>query len=196
MKTKKRDKAKSQNRILQAGLEVFSERGYDAATTKMVAERAGLNESLIQRYFGGKAGLLSAVNRMSMQAMMAQVPYPPRQTPEEEIFHCMKHKMEHDGKNLPFVRVIISRVLIDEQLRKEMLPPPKRFFLQDRLEEFKKNNQIASDVNIQAIVEIIMSQSFIVGMLERIMFQHSNQECLKQFRIFAHVIARGIAPQP
>ena len=35
--------------------------GYDAATTREVAQAAGVNEQLIQRYFGGKAGLLLAI---------------------------------------------------------------------------------------------------------------------------------------
>ena len=40
---------------------VFAKRGYDAATTREVAQAAGVSEQLIQRYFGGKAGLLRAV---------------------------------------------------------------------------------------------------------------------------------------
>lgn len=194
MTTKKRNKAESQNRILQAGLAVFSEYGYDAATTKMIAARAGLNESLIQRYFKSKAGLLAAVNEISVKAMLAQKPYPPQQNLEDEIFQFLKTKMEQDCANLPFVQVIISRVLIDKELRKEMLPPPKSFFFHDRLESFKEAGLIARDVDIRSLTQIIMSQSFVVGMLERIMFQRSNQECLKQFRAFAHIMARGLSP--
>ena len=47
--------------LLAAGVQVFAERGYDAATTREVAQAAGVNEQLIQRYFGGKAGLLLAI---------------------------------------------------------------------------------------------------------------------------------------
>jgi DNA-binding transcriptional regulator YbjK len=59
-KTKKRSRKKSSQRILQAALEIFSKVGYDAATTKMISKRAGLNESLIQRYFTSKSNLSSA----------------------------------------------------------------------------------------------------------------------------------------
>jgi len=197
METKKRNRTESQNRILQAGLAVFSEHGYDAATTRMIAARAGLNESLIQRYFKSKAGLLLAVNELSMKAMLAQKPYPPQADPESEIFQFMATKMEQDGKDLRFVRVIISRILIDEQLRAEMqrkFPPPSKTFLHDRLESFRHTGLIAKSIDIPALVRIIMSQSFIIGMQERIMFGRTKKECLEHFRFFAHIAAKGIAP--
>lgn len=46
--------------IVQAAGELFSERGYDGASTRDIAERAGVNVALINRYFGSKAGLFEA----------------------------------------------------------------------------------------------------------------------------------------
>jgi AcrR family transcriptional regulator len=46
---------------MAAATEVFAERGFEAATTKLVAQRAGYSEALIQNYFGGKEGPLLAV---------------------------------------------------------------------------------------------------------------------------------------
>jgi AcrR family transcriptional regulator len=53
----KRDKEKRQRSLIDAANAVFAEHGYDAATTRAVAERAGCSEGLIHRYFGGKRGL-------------------------------------------------------------------------------------------------------------------------------------------
>ena len=58
---RRRDKEATKAALLAAGVQVFAERGYDAATTREVAQAAGVNEQLIQRYFGGKAGLLLAI---------------------------------------------------------------------------------------------------------------------------------------
>jgi AcrR family transcriptional regulator len=52
----KRGEARSE--LLLAARELFAERGYQAATTKDIAERAGVSEVLIYRYFESKAGLL------------------------------------------------------------------------------------------------------------------------------------------
>ncbi|OBH11759.1 hypothetical protein A5692_09905 [Mycobacterium sp. E342] len=44
-------------RLLQAGLEVFAERGYAGASTKEISRRAKVAEVLLFRHFGNKDGL-------------------------------------------------------------------------------------------------------------------------------------------
>ena len=55
--TRKRDAEATADSILSAARQVFHERGYDGATTRDIAERAGVNMALIKRYFGSKLGL-------------------------------------------------------------------------------------------------------------------------------------------
>jgi len=43
--------------MLQAGLEAFSELGYDGASTREIASRAGVNQGLVNYYFGCKETL-------------------------------------------------------------------------------------------------------------------------------------------
>jgi AcrR family transcriptional regulator len=50
-------------RIISAALRVFGEQGYDRASTRQIAERAGINTPAIQYYFGGKQGLYTACTR-------------------------------------------------------------------------------------------------------------------------------------
>jgi TetR/AcrR family transcriptional regulator, regulator of cefoperazone and chloramphenicol sensitivity len=51
----------TRRRILGAALEVFASEGYDGASTRLLAERAGVNLPAIQYYFGSKEGLYRAV---------------------------------------------------------------------------------------------------------------------------------------
>jgi AcrR family transcriptional regulator len=44
--------------LLGAARELFAERGHRATTTRQIAERAGVSEELIFRYYGSKNGLL------------------------------------------------------------------------------------------------------------------------------------------
>ncbi len=46
--------------IIDAAIDLFAEKGYDATTTRDIAGAAALNISLISYYFGGKEGLLDA----------------------------------------------------------------------------------------------------------------------------------------
>lgn len=44
-------------RILNAAKKIFQAKGYDGATTREIADLAGINLTLINRYFGSKLGL-------------------------------------------------------------------------------------------------------------------------------------------
>ena len=48
-------------RLLEAGVDVFGKHGFDAATTRMIAEKAEVNIAAIPYYFNGKEGLYRAV---------------------------------------------------------------------------------------------------------------------------------------
>lgn len=48
-------------RVLDAAATLFAERGYQATTTRMIAETAGVNEVTVFRGFGNKQGVLAAV---------------------------------------------------------------------------------------------------------------------------------------
>jgi len=51
----------TRRRLLDAGLEAFGERGFDAVSTRDLAEKAGANQAAIPYHFGGKEGLYIAV---------------------------------------------------------------------------------------------------------------------------------------
>jgi AcrR family transcriptional regulator len=51
----------ARRRILEAALEMFAAEGYEGASTRQLADRAGVNLPAIQYYFGSKEGLFRAV---------------------------------------------------------------------------------------------------------------------------------------
>ncbi|WP_175609252.1 TetR/AcrR family transcriptional regulator [Streptacidiphilus griseoplanus] len=60
---RRRDSARSRERLLTAAGELFAERGFERTTTRDIAERAGVDAALIARYFGNKSGLYIAALR-------------------------------------------------------------------------------------------------------------------------------------
>ncbi|GIN21896.1 MAG TPA: TetR/AcrR family transcriptional regulator [Bacillus bacterium] len=48
-------------RILDAAIQLISEKGYAAATTRSIAELAGVNEVTVFRHYGNKQGILKAI---------------------------------------------------------------------------------------------------------------------------------------
>lgn len=49
--------AHTRKRVLEAGIELFAELGYERASTRAIARRAGVSLPALQYYFGGKEGL-------------------------------------------------------------------------------------------------------------------------------------------
>ena len=64
--------AQTRDSLLSAAIKVFGRDGFDAASTRAIAEVGGVNQALIGYHFGGKEGLYLAVfehiaDRMSLQ---------------------------------------------------------------------------------------------------------------------------------
>ncbi|MEU4313025.1 TetR family transcriptional regulator [Nocardia sp. NPDC024068] len=57
---RRRDAAATRVAILSAAQELFAERGYERATVRDIATRAGVNQALLFRYFGNKDELFRA----------------------------------------------------------------------------------------------------------------------------------------
>lgn len=53
--------------ILDAARATFAARGYEQTTVRAVAARAGIDASMVMRYFGSKAGLFTAAVTMDLQ---------------------------------------------------------------------------------------------------------------------------------
>ncbi|MEM6464822.1 MAG: TetR family transcriptional regulator [Pseudomonadota bacterium] len=69
---RKRNAKETAERIRWHAQAVFCEKGYDAATTREIAERAGVNIALIKRYFGSKLGLFeqSVIPELSLEPFL------------------------------------------------------------------------------------------------------------------------------
>jgi AcrR family transcriptional regulator len=52
--------ADTRAQLLDAARAVFAERGYDGATVRVIAERAGVDPAMVNHWFGGKEGLFTA----------------------------------------------------------------------------------------------------------------------------------------
>ncbi|MEU2711490.1 TetR family transcriptional regulator [Streptomyces sp. NPDC007205] len=69
-----RDARGTRLRILHAAGAVFAERGYEAATVRDIAGRAGVNQALIFRYFGSKQALLTEVMAQGGKEQLSSTP--------------------------------------------------------------------------------------------------------------------------
>lgn len=77
----------SRQRLIEAGLDLFSEAGFEGASTRAIAERAGTNISAIKYYFESKEGLYEAV----MEHVLGII-QPPLQPVRERVEAALARK--------------------------------------------------------------------------------------------------------
>lgn len=79
-------------RLLDAASELFAERGYERATVRDIAARAGANQALLFRYFGSKKALFGEVMARGGQEQL-------RTTPAERLFEvALRGMLARDGE--------------------------------------------------------------------------------------------------
>lgn len=68
------DQTDTKERLLDAALRVFAERGFHGASIRDICKCAGTNVSTINYYFHGKEKLYHAVVELAIQSLAAQIP--------------------------------------------------------------------------------------------------------------------------
>ncbi|HKT84039.1 MAG TPA: helix-turn-helix domain-containing protein [Solirubrobacterales bacterium] len=63
--------AEGKDLIVRAALRIFGERGIEAASLREVAKAAGVSPALVVHHFGGKEGLIDAVDETALEAFGA-----------------------------------------------------------------------------------------------------------------------------
>lgn len=78
-----RDGRRTRQALLDAAAELFTSEGYDRTTVRAIAERAGVNQALLFRYFGNKETLFARV--LTTQAMEVLHGGPPEELLERTL---------------------------------------------------------------------------------------------------------------
>ncbi|HET6509591.1 MAG TPA: helix-turn-helix domain-containing protein [Baekduia sp.] len=104
---RRRDAAATRQALLDAARELFDAHGFRGTTVRAIGERAGVDQALIARYFGGKAELYQAVldqDRLSVEptpsasataAAAAAEPPAERRSPRHVIDAMLRRVDEH-----------------------------------------------------------------------------------------------------
>ncbi len=166
---------------MRAGMEVFSAKGYDAATTREIAATAGANEALISRYFGGKRGLLEAIlthgEELVEEGRLPRFPHGVPFATAVGEFLCQYCNLLREHS--PFVRVAFSRILVDgdlanvnrEEFRRKYLPQ-----VVAELERLQVEGEIAADADLKALALVIFALEHAFGFLFQIVYELPIEE--------------------
>lgn len=175
----------TRQRILIAAAEIFAQKGYTRATTKAIAEAAGVNEVTIFRHFGSKRNLLSEmINQHSaLPDLSAFIESQLTGDFQQDLtrlgtifFKAITERKEAlrlmlcEAKELPELREVV--VQIPDQLRKVIT-----HYFEQKIEQgqLRKMN---SELMAQAFLGMFFSYGIAREMLESQITPHVPQETL------------------
>jgi len=115
---KKKNDTKTRDRILEAADELFGEHGFDAASTRLIAERCGVNKALIHYHFSSKRALFEAVlDRYYEQLQRALVPVLAGEAaPSDRFLLGIEGYMDFLAENPAFCRLVQREVVGEHHL--------------------------------------------------------------------------------
>ena len=181
----KHDKDGRQVCLIEAATQVFAEYGYDAATTREVAERAGCSEGLIHRYFGGKRGLLIAILDRKAETMTAErrSSLPARASLLAEVEQLLLWPLDQYWQNRSFMRVSVSQAAIDRDVGRTIGDRVNRVhveFIAERLHEHAAAGRLRPDVDIEATAMAISALNVSLGFFAQVAFEMDRDELQRQ----------------
>jgi len=161
--------------ILDAALELFSERGFYGTTVAMIAERAQVGAGTIYRYFADKEDLVNALFQHWKSAMMkAFLADLPTDLPPRRLFHELWHRFARFSQDNPLVLTFLEfhyhASYLSEASRRLCDGFHDHFF---QVFEELRQKQITKDVPPELVLAVItgafggVEKAFQSGELER-----------------------------
>ena len=104
--------------ILDAARATFAARGYEQATIRAVAARAGVDASMVMRYFGSKAGLFMSAVSMDMEVPdLRSTPASRRGELLVRLFVSRWEDPARDDEMIALIRTAVTSEIVAEQLQ-------------------------------------------------------------------------------
>lgn len=100
-----------QDRMINAALKVFSERGYKGASTDDIVKEAGISKGLLFHYFTNKIGLYTFIYDYSTRYMMLELTTTVNADEHDffEIYKQMEAAKMQVLKNYPYMQEFLNR---------------------------------------------------------------------------------------
>ena len=181
-------------RILEAARKVFADFGFRGATTRRIADAAGVNEVTLFRIFGSKAALISeALNTGATETAGPSLPDVP-DDPERELTAWCRAQLQHLRASSALIRTSMGEAEERPELSACACDAPTRASqgLMAYLTRLRKQGRIAPDVPLQAAVAMLMGSLFADAMGRDMMTGVFPQPMEAAPRMYARLLLRAV----
>jgi AcrR family transcriptional regulator len=189
--------ADSRRRLIEAAITLFSERGYEKATTRELAERARCSEALIYKHFSGKRDLLVAVLEYEREKGVDRAPPPADPSLEAQVVHMFREGVTHIWRRRDLFRVCMSLAPIDAELGRLMdsIEQQSVQSLAGRLRGLQDWGLLAADTDIDAAASAMDMLIVGTGYLWQVVFRRDPEQIEERVVSIARHFSESLAPR-
>ena len=199
-KQNQRNRRATEDKLIAAAVGEFAEKGYENATTRVIAKRASCSEALIQRYFDGKEGLLLAVLKQNESNFGMDFARPLCLSIAIEAREMLTSAIAQLASRSETMRIVLSRVLLDSSFRSDFnrisIRWQIRIGLEARLARYALAGMLDPTLDLGVTTEYLMSLMFQLGLVHPEFHGTSVREIDRMVEPFAILFARSVAPTP
>ena len=166
--------AKRKKQILLSAIRVFSRSTYHGATTKEIAEEAGVTEALLYRYFGSKRDIFTeAIQHTSsrLTSGIEEILNEYRDNPLRAISQCVAYYVNTLEKHRDMARMIflVLAELDEEDVQQIYLPFQKRAVevLAESIAQWQETGYLVEDVHTEDLAWLFFGSYMILAQIKQ-----------------------------
>lgn len=197
-------RGEGKERIEQAALALFAERGFDGATTSAIAKRAGVAEGTIFRHFKTKKALLLGLLAPMFERMVPMVARGvfgifDKEHPNLESFlhELMVDRLNFAEKASVLLRVMVQEYAIQQELREtvhrvfsERVLPAFR----GKIERLQAAGHVAEELPTLEVVQVILTAFGGYGLARYALLPEAEWNDKAHRATILRVLTKGLAP--
>ncbi len=173
-----------QDRMINAALKVFAEKGYKGASTDDIVKEAGISKGLLFHYFTNKIGLYTFIYDYSTRYMILELTSEvnPKETDFFSIYKQMEAAKMQVLKNYPYMQEFLNRADYEDVSEAILAIEEKRYALRDCCEKIygQMDMSVFEDgldtVKLQKMLDLtiqgLMTEQFREGSFQPEMLYH------------------------
>lgn len=192
-----------QAKILEAAIEIFSEKGFAATSTSEIAKKAGVAEGTIFRHYKTKKDLLIAIvsptifrtaSNFFAKNFAKEVFDIEYESYEDFLKAMIKNRFEFVRKHLPLLRIFLQEVAFHEELREQFktvyLKQVHQKFIKI-IEHFQEKNELVA-LPPKTIIRFSMSNIVALMMTRFLILPNDEWDMEKEIDDTVRFIAKGL----
>ncbi|MBO8187017.1 TetR family transcriptional regulator [Streptomyces sp. DW4-2] len=144
-------------KILAAARERFAARGYERATIRAIAQDAGIDPSMVMRYFGSKEGLFAAASEFDLR--LPELSRLPRESVGKALVEHFLDRWEEDEVLTALLRAGVTNTAAAERMQgilREQVAPIAAAVSPDPHEAARRAVLVASQILGMAMTRYVL----------------------------------------